>query len=799
VHVEIDAEFKRGLRIIEEIPDIRPCKIEGYNGVGKTSAIRLLQLCTGEQPFQGNLAAWRSFREQLIKATVTVTGLRDDRKIEWKLDPSSWPTDEVVPLDGKIGRVIVDDQEDRSGNLSKVRSLLKIYRLNTTETPANILSRQASEAGSAVEAWYNSPGSQRVAALGSRITEVMKQISASSLDAVRLSLLAAKEAEETAASATVQSEEVRQRFQAMNKAVEIASRLDTVRGSSPQMREKIRELEERLEQIDSTRVELDEEIEAAQVQRHIGQQARENLEKAKSLVDRYSSSVRRTDSQIGQAAVVAGLTDPSQERVADAVNQASEELNALINAEPMISQGPQLLTLINDLTRRLDDAISLDLADTTLVEEGTSNPALTVGQLRDSLALQARSLIERGLGTDAEQLGRQISAVRRRLDALSTLEELLTSLVRAETRLKNAEEKFADLTAELTKNPEDQLNELVQRRNELDKEGRVLQSRIDRMQTELDLLEDGSTEDVLAAELNQICSELQVDPSRLRSTLERQRVQLETVERESAVARARQASAKRDLDNRISTVKETSRMFAEAERFSWLRQAFPQILELPGMDISGQLLELEKLEKVLADEKETIEGTEADIRGIGAALQYLGNQLRDPESHRKMRTEKWTLAVRQWLANQAMRWFDDEIMRQALFDNGEDIRIDPVSLVVSWVADGRPFTRPLEMFSSGQQAFAFTRARAAQLERDVDQAENRLIALDEFGAFLDAERFSSLSEYLVQRQTRMPDDHIVVILPTSVRTQAVTARGTSQSKRDRELAERGYFAEALEF
>jgi DNA repair exonuclease SbcCD ATPase subunit len=796
--VEIDAECRRGLRVIEEIPDIRPCKIEGYNGIGKTSAIRLLQLCTGEQPFQGNLAAWRSFREQLIRATVTVTGLRDGRKIEWKLDPSNWPADEVVPLDGKIGRIIVDEQEYQSAGMSRVKSLLKIYRLNTTETPANILSRQAIAAGSAVEGWYHTQGTDHIAALDNRLAAVIRQIAASSLDAARLSLFAAKEAEETAESSTTHSEDVRKRFQALSRAVELASRLDTVRGSSPQMREKIRELEERLKQIDDTREELSNEIEAAQVQRHIGQQAKEELEKARSLVDRYSASVRRTDAQIGQSAAVAGLTDPSQGRVADAVNQASEELNALINAEPMISQGPQLLTLINDLTRRLDDAISLDLADTALVEEGTSNPVLTVRQLRDALVLQANSLIERGRGTDAEQLGRQIAAVRRRLDALSTLEELLKSLERAEARLKNAEEKFADLTAELTQNPEDQLSELVQRRNELDKEGRVLQSRIDRIRTELDLLEDGSTEDALAAELNQICSELEVDPSRLRSALERQRVQLETVERESAVAQARQASAKRDLDSRISTVKETSGLLAEAEKFSWLRQAFPQVQELPGLDISNQLLELEKLEKILAAEKEAIASTASDTLAIGVALQYLGEQLRNPESHRERRTEKWTLAVRQWLANQAMRWFDDEIMRQALFDNGDDIQIDPVSLVVSWVADGRPFTRPLEMFSSGQQAFAFTRARAAQLERDVDQAENRLIALDEFGAFLDAERFSSLSEYLVQRQTRMPDDHIVVILPCSVRAQAVAARGTGQSKRDRELAERGYFAEALE-
>lgn len=72
MHFEIDANCKRGLRIIREIPNYEISRIEGYNGIGKSSALRLLELCTGSQPYRGQDRLWESFREQLVHATVRV-------------------------------------------------------------------------------------------------------------------------------------------------------------------------------------------------------------------------------------------------------------------------------------------------------------------------------------------------------------------------------------------------------------------------------------------------------------------------------------------------------------------------------------------------------------------------------------------------------------------------------------------------------------------------------------------------------------------------------------------------------
>jgi hypothetical protein len=46
-------DSSHGIRVIDEIPDLRLCRVEGLNGIGKTLAIHLLEICTGQQPYAG--------------------------------------------------------------------------------------------------------------------------------------------------------------------------------------------------------------------------------------------------------------------------------------------------------------------------------------------------------------------------------------------------------------------------------------------------------------------------------------------------------------------------------------------------------------------------------------------------------------------------------------------------------------------------------------------------------------------------------------------------------------------------
>jgi hypothetical protein len=113
--------------------------------------------------------------------------------------------------------------------------------------------------------------------------------------------------------------------------------------------------------------------------------------------------------------------------------------------------------------------------------------------------------------------------------------------------------------------------------------------------------------------------------------------------------------------------------------------------------------------------------------------------------------------------------------------------------------DGQRQTRPLQAFSSGEQALAYTRARLASLDRDDTLARNRLIALDEFGAFIAADGMRSLTTYLRDRRRALPQDQIVVVLPLSGDLKRATSADDDELTASRrwQLQERGYFAESM--
>lgn len=804
MHIEINAECRRGLRIIEEIPDIKPGKLEGYNGIGKTSAIRLLQLCTGEQPFRGKEAAWRSFRDQLVRARVHITKLREARDIEWILEPSTWPVRASEYPGSSPGTITIDG---RQATIADIKPLLKVHHLNTTETPVDILTRQVASAGSTLENWYRAEGESRGIAIDTAFGKVLGLLVKSSPAKIRLVQEVAREANRAVAEVAYRVEEARSRARTLSQAVDVADQLDTVRGSSPQMKQRLRELEETLTALDARRETLNQEIGEAQVQKRLSGQAEEELARLEKLVSRHNISLRKRIAELEQAAAAAHVA-PSADKVSEAISSVERRLSELIDAEPIVSKGPQMFAILSDLVRRLDDAISVGLGDHILIEESGSYPAWSVHGLREAFRVQIERLAEHARTSDAEELARKIAAARSRLDSLSVAEDALDAASRAETRFRNAEEKLLEVAANFSGSADDRLNELIRLRNELDKEGRELQSQIDRRRAEIELLGGGRTEVALAAEFDRLCRVVDVDPARVRSAFEREREQFDTLTKDEAMVQARQASAEHDMHEMLVMATEVVQELSSSEDLAWLRNAIPTIAHLEDLSLEEQLTELESLERLLSGQRQSASGTIQAVRAIGVALEKLANGLREATTSgeherqawgRSGETEArtWDLSVQQWLANEAQQWLDDEVMRQALFAGGQEILVDPEELTVSWKLNGESFTRPLALFSSGEQAFAFTRARVAQLDRSADQYPNRVIALDEFGAYLDAERLASLSEYLVKRQKRIPNDHVLVILPCGVREQDLLAKVEKNTPREAQLSRRGYFTEPL--
>src|SRR5436309_2392499 len=98
IDVTIEAVPEGGLKVIPHIPALRPCRLEGRNGIGKSVAIRLLSLASGTQPYAGDDGAWKSLRNLIGPARVTLKGLSGPAAVaELQFTPNLWP--EVPPLE----------------------------------------------------------------------------------------------------------------------------------------------------------------------------------------------------------------------------------------------------------------------------------------------------------------------------------------------------------------------------------------------------------------------------------------------------------------------------------------------------------------------------------------------------------------------------------------------------------------------------------------------------------------------------------------------------------------------------
>jgi hypothetical protein len=100
-----------------------------------------------------------------------------------------------------------------------------------------------------------------------------------------------------------------------------------------------------------------------------------------------------------------------------------------------------------------------------------------------------------------------------------------------------------------------------------------------------------------------------------------------------------------------------------------------------------------------------------------------------------------------------------------LGEGASDVSVDLRERQVSWTVGGRHRTQSLEAFSSGEQAFGFLKARLELTSPDTRAAHNRLVALDEFGAFISGERQRDLRKWLSQWSAAEPTLQLLLILP----------------------------------
>ncbi|MFB8105160.1 hypothetical protein ACWDB3_09390 [Streptomyces bacillaris] len=791
MRIKIESERRRGLRIIDEIPDIALCKIQGHNGIGKTNAIKLLSLCTGATPFRGDAAAWASFKSQLLAAHVTISGLRDGEELEWDLEPNRWPDDPGESLGDLIGVLRING---RRSQLSDISEILRVHHIVAAETPQNVLAGRVLEAQKDIQGW-DYQRQLRVDALDESLASIHALITNLSPEKIASESLAAREARTRASSLTNRRETATERMALLQRVKQVSDQLVEVRGQGPEMDAKLEELKKQLEEIDRRKDELNKRIAEASARQHQDAEAEREFANAQKYLDRHDRVARDARTALDMLAASAEV-DPQRDVIETAIREASAKLTELTEKLPQVHAAPLVLEVLDDLVRRLGEAERENLGHAALVESGDGSINWTVSNLRDALASQREILGQRTPSADAARLSDEIEKTRSRLYSLAQAKDTLAEFEAAESALSKAKVRLRNAAEGLPEQAARTLDDLMGARNNLDQEAAKVQTRQARLTHTRELLGGGLDEESLSAELTQLCKQLEVKVSRIHSQVASESEKFEEIVRAETQAVQQAERGQQSLERREREIEQVFLQLQTAEELEWVRNAV-DIARISGMNLEQKAAALTGISAQLDRARNRLHLIDDAVSGTGTALSKLQAGLQTGTGQEEPET-LYDTAARHWLGREVQRWFEDEFVRKALFGGGTEIRLDSRDMSIFWVnQNGEEERRPLTGFSSGQQVLAYTQAQIAKIDAEELPAANRLIALDEFGAFLDWKNMSSLVNLLKVREPGVSKDQVVVILPLEEDRPSRQDGMPSADGQFRSLENRGYFAEEL--
>ena len=128
-----------------------------------------------------------------------------------------------------------------------------------------------------------------------------------------------------------------------------------------------------------------------------------------------------------------------------------------------------------------------------------------------------------------------------------------------------------------------------------------------------------------------------------------------------------------------------------------------------------------------------------------------------------------------WVERTVGELLSGDELRAQLFDNSASVSFNISDLTVSWIeaSSKRKRRRPIEAFSSGEQVFAYTRAKLERLGGLRNEAKQVVVFLDEFGAFVARDRFAQLVTYIEHDALGAIADQIVITVPLSAGLEQV--------------------------
>lgn len=790
---QIRAEPQGGLRLIGDIPDHDICQIEGRNGVGKTAALRLLQLCTGDQPYTlASRASWVSFRRSIGPVRITAEGLRGGETIEWRLTPEGWP-ETPDPVGSWLGEILVSG---RVATLNEVRRLLRIFRVPGEETlPAAIASQIQADAAALRRA--EEVVLPRVERLETRMAAFL--IDLRRFDQKRLAEgeSRALEAERELSELLAAHREARVRLGRLNELARVRTLLSELRERGPDLDWQLSQVEAETIKNQEERTELESQAALLRDQADRSHELANRLSKEEQRVTRLRQKHRTEAIATAQLAAELGVGAGEQE-VEVAQRACAEEAASVAKQLEELGATPRLIDLTRVILVPLEEAEKAGVGGEAVAEtqSGTiSVAALASGVRRRRQSLEARPAAELGkqLAAASRQLSARAGLLKRLRAGLTTAERTRSNLRSAEARLQQSRKQLTGEHAEAYRKAVADLDEA--KRREIELAARLAQ--LKRLKADLG---GGQQEENLALKLAEGLVRLGIADAELDIELASTKAAIDA----SAATEARLGSeleeARGDVARQRSALDDVVDMLNEHSDYSWLRNA-TQVAQRPARTLSQteNVRRVKQLEMAAVRAEGRMASLRNTISGLVGTLDAVASSLPSGGTY----SGPIVASTLRHYEDEFTDYFNQKDFREAMFGTGvTDLRVDLTERSVSWASGTEePVTRPFEAFSSGEKAFAYTRAKIEEYAKEGAGADNRVIALDEFGAYIARDRLERLIRFLDSRVRGHLAEQILVILPLAHNYEAQIkdmAPGPARdlvAERLRSLDQRGYFAE----
>lgn len=778
MHFKFETDPTGGVRVIEEIRDYALCWLEGRNGIGKTLAVRLLELATGGQPYEANDAAWRSLRAHLGPTNVRITGLRDGASLELQLTPETWP--EEPPADLALlgsARLNGNDYDFRL-----VPNILRVSRIGGDETiTTRFRSRIASD-----EVLVKRQSQQLSDTIDrlERWNELLL-FETRGLSSLALSDLKARQSEASQTrNAAAQEHQRRTDFlQGLETLKRLEEDLEELEQQGPELDEALNAIDNQIKDNDRKRAEVEkvqrellrdvslEEDLLVRLQ-HLRQQRERQAERAQDTLAEATGALHRL-----------GLT-PDAKVVQGALRQAQSERDALLRERAALAIFPDLVELIDELVDPLEGVQDSGLDDETIavLDESRASTA----ELRQGLVRRKHELAEHRQYSLVEDIDARMRVVEDRIDAIDEANELRKTANRMFGQLRHTEDQIRDASERLVTVGGDRYQHAVWELEALLEERQGLVEERAELRSQRRLLEREGSIESLQEKIGALREELGVTGD-VEDELQRARDDVDAAHRDLQISDEELESidaALAEFDRRLTDVVER---WQNSPDYHWLRTNIGQYLPTSRHDHAEQLSRLEKIEDAMQRLQEAADGLRIVNAAVGGALSTLAGLVGTSQ----VAKDRYVDPLVTFYEEEFGALLADREIRYALFEGGRFARLDLLRGEVSWLTkNGEPRRRPIEAFSSGEKAFAYV--LASLLQRTSGPTDNRVLVLDEFGAFIEAGRLGRLLRF-VDEQVLRPDraEQVVIILP--LRQQLNTPTSSYSGEEIKAIEERGYF------